>query len=81
MWGWKTVLKYQLLIFRIKYWYNWGFWFSKVNELGKSTNLSVLYCVTLACVSGTGVGWLSTQKDLEQENENSPRKVYQEKHF
>lgn len=59
-----------MLIFRIKYWYLWGFWSSKVNEW-VSQHIEAFLIVTLTCFMGTEITWLSTQKDLKQENENS----------
>lgn len=36
-----------------------------------SQHIETFLVVTLTCFVGTGVTWLSTQKDLKQENENS----------
>lgn len=36
-----------------------------------SQHIEAFLVVTLICFVGTGVTWLSTQKDLKQENENS----------
>lgn len=36
-----------------------------------SQHIEAFLIVTLTCFMGTEITWLSTQKDLKQENENS----------